>query len=457
VQYHATCIRVGEPFHSRFPGDKCLVIPGSVPMPHYVCELCQVRAVRDEEIGWDKLMVVLLMLERMRQVDVLNAWSANTMKKYGPYLRWMHQFGHQFGVNPLQVAPLERPPNSAAIPLAWAELMYSLRTTVGRDGERRRILYNTVRGLRSAAAWYHSMHLSYAYPGRVMRDRFRRGMILEFVSPTEEAITTLSHSGMARRLGTFAKKSWALSPNHIHVIDQGLRKRYSVAERSGDRAVMHELASAGSINLLAYLGWERSSDIFMTPPEAINITPPSAGPTRDLPPGVGAVEHTLLAETKSDPTLVADVVIAYTTLSGLSVGFWLERLLQFAPYYPEKLFSTATTPEWASLHFRENFAIPILEEHRRLGDPTLSMFSNVPGQRMIDKIYSIHSWRRAGRSKVSRVPRHGEPRPRGARKASPEEVYEHGRWEKKQDNESMPRRYNQWDLSDRIPVTYFCM
>jgi hypothetical protein len=115
--------------------------------------------------------VVLLMLERMRQVDVLNAWSANTMKKYRRYLRWMHRFGHQFGVNPLQVAPLERPPNSAAIPLAWAELMYSLRTTVGRDGERQRILYNTVRGLRSAAAWYHSMHFSYAYPGRVMRDR----------------------------------------------------------------------------------------------------------------------------------------------------------------------------------------------------------------------------------------------------------------------------------------------
>jgi hypothetical protein len=114
---------------------------------------------------------------------------------------------------------------------------------------------------------------------------------------------------MARRLGTFAKKSWALSPNHIHVIDKGLRKQYSVAERSGDRAAMHELACAGSVNLLAYLGWERSSDIFMTSPEAINITHPREGPTHNLPPGVGAVEHTLLAETKSEPTLVADIVI----------------------------------------------------------------------------------------------------------------------------------------------------
>jgi hypothetical protein len=300
-------------------------------MPHYVCEVCQVCTVRDGKIGWNKMMVVLLMLERMRQVDVLNAWSTNTMKKYGPYLRWMCRFGHQFGVNPLQVAPLDCPPNSAAIPLVWAELMYSLRTMVGRDGKRQRILYNTVRGLRSAAAWYHSMHLLYTYPGRVVRDRFRRGMIMEFVSPTEEAITTLSHSGMARRLGTFAKKSWALSPNHINVIDKGLRKQYLVAERSGDYAAMHELACAGSANLLAYLGWERSSDIFMTSPEAINITHPREGATRNLPPGVGAAEHTLLDETKLDATLVADVVIAYTTLSRLSVGFWLERLFQCAP------------------------------------------------------------------------------------------------------------------------------
>jgi hypothetical protein len=426
-------------------------------MPHYVCELCQVRAIRDKELEWSGQMVVLLMLERIRQIDVLNAWTANTFKKYGPYLRWMTKFGQYYGVDPLKVAPLRKPPDSGAIPLVWAELLYSLRTSVGRDGERRRILYNTVRGLRSAAAWYHSMHISYAYPARVMRDRFRRGMILDHVSPTEEALTTLSHSGMARRMGTFAKKSWALSPNHIHMINDGLERQYATALRNNERDISHDLACAGVINLAAYLGWERSSDIFMTAPEAMEVTAPNDGAARNLPPGIGAVEHTLLAETKSDPTLVADVVIAYTTLSGLSLGTWVGRLKEFGPRNPKMLFSTKNIPIWTSRHFRENFAIPILDIHRRRGEPTLAMFSDVRGSRMIDKIYSIHSWRRAGRSKVSRAPRHDEPRPKGARKASPEEVYEHGRWEKKQDNETMPRRYNQWDLSDRICVTYFCM
>jgi hypothetical protein len=51
------------------------------------------------------------------------------------------------------------------------------------------------------------------------------------------------------------------------------------------------------------------------------MTLPQDGPSRGLPLGVGAVEYTLLLETKSNPTIVAaDVVTAFTTLSGLSPG-----------------------------------------------------------------------------------------------------------------------------------------
>jgi hypothetical protein len=187
------------------------------------------------------------------------------------------------------------------------------------------------------------------------------------------------------------------------------------------------------------------------------VTPLKDGAIRNLPPGVGAVEHTLLLSTKSDPTLVADVVIAYTTLLGLSLGWWLEQLQSFTPEDPELLFSTAQTPIWSSRCFRTHYAVPILEGHRKCGEPTLHMVTDVRRNRMINKIYLIHSWRQAGRSKVSRVPCHDEPRPKGSRKASPEEVYKHGHWEKKQDNENMLWRYNQWDLSGRICVSYFCM
>jgi hypothetical protein len=77
-----------------------------------------------------------------------------------------------------------------------------------------------VRQLRSAVSWYYTQDMSMRYPGQVMRDRFRLGMTMLFVSPTDEATTTLTASGMARRLGTEVKKSWALAHVHIVYVDQ---------------------------------------------------------------------------------------------------------------------------------------------------------------------------------------------------------------------------------------------
>jgi hypothetical protein len=93
------------------------------------------------------------------------------------------------------------------------------------------------------------------------------------------------------------------------------------------------------------------------------------------------------------------------------------------------------------------------------GEPSLQMFSDTPGRRIRDLIYSIHSWRRSGRSRVSRSARHNEPSPVGTRQATPPEIYEHGRWEATKDNrtEDMPARYNQWELVDRVAITLCCM
>jgi hypothetical protein len=144
-------------------------------------------------------------------------------------------------------------------------------------------------------------------------------------------------------------------------------------------------------------------------------------------------------------------------LTGLSPGKWAARLARFTPAREDRLFSTRLTPTWTSRHLRENFAIPILEIQRLSGEPTLKAFSSKPGHRISDKVYSMHSWRRGGRSKVSRSARHNEPKPPGARRATPDEIYEHGRWTNSQASESMPRHYNQWDLADRIGLTLFCM
>jgi hypothetical protein len=45
------------------------------------------------------------------------------------------------------------------------------------------IKYSTVRQIRSATSWFHTLDMAMAFPGQVMRDRFRRGMIMPYVPP----------------------------------------------------------------------------------------------------------------------------------------------------------------------------------------------------------------------------------------------------------------------------------
>lgn len=60
------------------------------------------------------------------------------------------------------------------------------------------------------------------------------------------------------------------------------------------------------------------------------------------------------------------------------------------------------------------------------------MFYDEKGRRIQDKVYSVHSWRRAGHSRVSHKARHTEPS--GTRKAT--ETYKRGRWAKRANQQS---------------------
>jgi hypothetical protein len=180
----------------------------------------------------------------------------------------------------------------------------------------------------------------------------------------------------------------------------------------------------------------------------------------DYPPHIGAILLDLLPETKSNPCQVADVVIAYTTLLGLAPGEWIQALLSWTMATTGRLFSTATQANWTSRYFRETYAWPLLEEMRTVQkEPTLLCFTDEVGNRIRDKVYGMHSWQRAGRSRVSRAARHNEPKPKGTRKATPTEVYEHGRWTNRRDQkaEDMAALYNQWGVTERLAITLACM
>jgi hypothetical protein len=302
---------------------------------------------------------------------------------------------------------------------------------------------------------YYMVDSQLAYPHQTMKSQSRVSF-QSHVAPPDSAMLTFATKGLERRLGSHSKPSWALSHVHLKWIDDCLDQAWNQAPTDSDR---HNLAIAGFANLMFYLGWLRGGELFDCAPEDLIVTLPEAAAARGLPPGIGAIELILLPETKSDPAKTADVVVAYCTLSGLSLGKWASRLADHVPFTPGRLFSSPDHPTWTSRIFRENYAWPLLEAMRVHGEPTLKFFSDAPGKRIKDRVYSIHSWRRSGRSRVSRCARHNEPQPLGARQASPQEVYEHGRWEAAKTNrtEDMPARYNQWEVVDRLAITLCCM
>jgi hypothetical protein len=382
---------------------------------------------------------------------VLNWWQQGTMQTYGPYLRFLGRFDNRYGTSVLEATRLHRPPSSSSIPLMWAQLLYSLRVHKGE-----RIKFNTIRQIRSAAASYYTWDLHHVYPGRIRRER-ERDTIRDFVSPSEQATMTFATKGMARRLGTATKPSWALSFIHIEYTDRRLRNAYRRAQTADAK---HEFACAGIANLLGYLGWLRGTELFLATFDNLKVIGPSQGAAHGLPPNLGAILLDLLPETKSNPCQVADLVIAYATLSGLHPGEWIEALMNVEVPTNGRIFSTTTEANWTSRYFRETYAWPLLEEMRTVDkEPTLLCFTNEEGNRIRDKIYSMHSWRRAGRSRVSRAARHNEPQPRGTRKATPTEVYEHGRWTNRcdQKGEDMAALYNQWGMIERLAITLFYM
>ena len=158
---------------------------------------------------------------------------------------------------------------------------------------------------------------------------------------------------------------------------------------------------------------------------------------------------------------MADVVIAWFLGSGLSPGKWFTRLWAYPPSPSGLLFTSPERPKWSSRYFRQEYAWPLLEEQRLAGEPTLQIFTDVPGNRICDHVWGFNSWRRGGRPRVTKRRNPDDPLDppfKGRRHARPMEIYEQGRWRTSGKNmEDMPAHYNQWDLADRVAITQLCM
>ena len=446
--YHPRCFHVGAPFTTRNPNEAGLGFPRGAEagmFPNFICEACQVRAVVGRELTHDTDLD-LLAYERMRLVDSMNTLAESTLKNYKYPIRRVKRFAARHGIKVLQPTPISRPPGGPTIPLIWSQYEHSLGK--GADGEPG-LKFSSARGQRSAASAYFRWDALASHPGRVLQT----GETCDFreqVLPTDELAYTAMSKGMKKRLGTEANKSQALRYTHIRFLDDQFRSAYNSATTNEQR---QEMATAGLANVLFWTSWLRSQEGFNLEWADLHIVRPGEGQRHGLPNHLGCVGVSM-DKTKTAQDKKTDVIMSYHCWSGLSLGYWLELTSQFEPADGKSVFSTPLKEKWDSHYFRTQHVYPHLEVLRALGEPGLANCSDEPGQRIADRFWSMHSWRRGADGFVQR---HWEGI--NKRAARLDEIYEHARWRltHRGRGEAMHVHYREWEIRDRVLITYLCM
>jgi hypothetical protein len=421
---------------------------------HFICEACTVRAVVQRELTWRATDFVLLMLERARIIDSANHWAVGTLKTYQSKFNVIGDFEKAFGVPVLPPTMAEAPPNGPDIRLMWVQERYSLYPSEWRKKNsplETTVKFGSVRAVRSAASHFWIMDLLQAQPEKLTLGFKDRPTVVEGCSPTEELAFTYFTDGLKRRLGDHPKPSAVLLWHHIQWLDKYFLNLFLHAT---DPVVRANACRAGLTNLLAFLGWLRAQETFGLRWLDTTIIEPVDGPSVELAPGVGVILLRLAPQTKSSQAATADVVVAYETASGLSLGAWLHRLrgcvepreLQAESF----IIAHPSGVPWTSHHYRHTYFYPALAVLRATGDAFLGKYDETPGKRLREVFWGFNTYRRTGRSVVSKKRTHT------VRKATPAEVVEHGRWRISRSSLDMPLAYLEWSILDRFCITFLC-
>ena len=455
-RYHLGCIRLGHPFRTRLPGGRGMSMPPLRIHPPFVCEACTVRVHLGRELTRSANDTELLMLERARMIDVANNLAASTWRGYQSSFRRFLDFQSRHpGITILRTTPLDHPSDSPAIPAAWSQQAHVLEKPRGHHpNSTEQVSFDTARKARSAlTAWFRA-DLAVAYPEQVTKmDSSNRTVVVQKCIPSDELVYSMMSVGMSKRLGSGSEPPVAITAKQVLWQDQHCHRAYRDAPNDFARL---EIATAGATNTGAWLSWLRGSELFGLDWEDATVTQPQHGPVLGLEVGNGAIGLRLLPETKTNRTSRVDQYVSYHSASGLSLGVWLDRLDDLHT----RLFGQTTGPifrsfsgeRWTSTYFRHTYLYPWLNQQRLEGDPMLQKFDPASERDSIPaRFYSMGSYRRGGRSHVAKK------RPGCVRKATPAEVYEHGRWSIRTGTEAAPIHYNEPSVPDKLDITLLCM
>ena len=452
VAYHTQCFRVGEPFRCRRRNQVGLVFPRVKHWGTFICERCTVGAFigRRPHTPSDRC---LMALERMRILEMAHYWQQSTHSHYQAYLGTIRRFEDQFNLQILQREVVTFPPTSQEIALMWVETAHSLRPGNVKDGlgMKGQVRADTIRHIRASASQFFGWEAAITRP-EVART-VNHQVIFQECRATDRLSFTYFAKGQAARVGSETRPSVPLLFRHILSMDTHFQNQYDRAATVADRRLW---ARAGLLNLVLWYTWTRSSEALGLRWCDVECIDPDDGGSFDLPPGLGMVAFRLLPETKSNRTAAANVVASHTSRSGLSLGKWYARLAQWmppshSPFSQQLIFQHENGLPWCSMYFRQEFLYPFLLQSLP-HDPYLQQYDSLHLS-VCERFWSLHSYRRGARSHVSRGGVHAGIK---FRKASPTEVYEHGRWRLKQGSQPIDLVYNDWPYEARLFITHRC-
>ena len=162
----------------------------------------------------------------------------------------------------------------------------------------------------------------------------------------------------------------ALEAVHVMFINKHLKKELlQVLEINAN----HQICLARMTNIIAWTAWLQAEELFSLQYNKITFIHPQDAQFHLLLHGTGAFILNLLLYTKTNQASLAQVVVAASMLSGLSLQYWRERL----PVIHDKLKYIIAKPNgwlWASLYYQSNYLYPMLARQRMLGKPMLQQF-----------------------------------------------------------------------------------
>ena len=145
------------------------------------------------------------------------------------------------------------------IPLQWAHQDYTLHVPkAGRVRDVNRVAANTARGLRSAVSQYYDLDLQVVHPGKAVSTN-RRTLMVNHVTPPGELSYTLMTAGMNKRLGTASTPPTSLSSSMVQFMEDYYSNLW---DGTLCPILLHEIATAALVNILALTVWARSREMF---------------------------------------------------------------------------------------------------------------------------------------------------------------------------------------------------